>query len=100
MACCLICRQAVAQKAVLLLRIVLVTIKRRRRKNISIRKKSGNKAKASDKVRYPQKWPHVHLQYEHVNKQVKKDELDFKLFIAGERLFLRMAFLLLRGKED
>ena len=32
----------------------------------------------------PQKWPHAHLQYEHANKQVKSDELDFKLFIAGE----------------
>ena len=48
------------------------------------KKKSGINAKASDKVRYPQKWPHAHLQYEHVDKHVKYDELDFKLFIAGE----------------
>ena len=48
------------------------------------KKKSGINANASDKVCHPQKWPHAHLQYEHVNKYVKYDELDFKLFIAGE----------------
>ena len=50
----------------------------------SHRKKSGINAKASDKVKHPQKWSHAHLQYEHVNKHVKFDDLDFKLFIAGE----------------
>lgn len=48
------------------------------------KKKSGIKAKSSDKVLSPQKWPHAHLQFEYVNKQVKFDDLDFKMFIAGE----------------
>ena len=43
-------------------------------------KKSGINAKSSDKVKDPQLWPHAYLQYEFVNKQVKFDELDFKLF--------------------
>ena len=47
-------------------------------------KKSGINAKSSDKVKNPQRWPHAYLQYEYVNKQVKFDELDFKLFLAGE----------------
>lgn len=48
------------------------------------KKRSGINAKSSDKVRYPQKWPHSHLQYEYVNKQMKYDELSFQLFLAGE----------------
>ena len=48
------------------------------------KKKSGIKAKASDKVKAPQKWPHAHLQYEFVNKEMKFDDLDYRLFIAGE----------------
>ena len=47
-------------------------------------KKLGINAKSSDKVKDPQQWPHAYLQYEFVNKQVKFDELDFKLFLAGE----------------
>ena len=47
-------------------------------------KKSGINAKASDRVKFPQNWPHAHLQYEYVNKQMTYDELDFKMFIAGE----------------
>ena len=46
--------------------------------------KSGIKAKSSDKVKAPQKWPHAHLQYEFVNKKMKFDDLDYRLFIAGE----------------
>lgn len=57
---------------------------KKHKKKKSNKKKSGISAKASDKVKYPQKWPHSHLQFEYVNKQVKYDELDFKLFIAGE----------------
>ena len=59
------------------------SIKRYKKKK-SHKKKSGIRAKASDKVKYPQKWPHSHLQFEHVNKQIKYDEFDFELFIAGE----------------
>ena len=46
--------------------------------------KSGITAKASDRVKHPQKWPQAHLQYEHVSKQIQFKDLDFKLFIAGE----------------
>ena len=48
------------------------------------KKKSGISAKASDKVKFPQEWPHAHLQYEHVNKHVKFQDLNFKLLVAGE----------------
>lgn len=48
------------------------------------KKRSGIKAKASDRVKFPQKWPHAHLQYVHVSKHVKFEDLDFKLFVAGE----------------
>ena len=58
--------------------------KSKKQKSKKHKKKSGISAKASDKVKTPQKWPHAHLQYEYVNKHVKFDELDFKLFIAGE----------------
>lgn len=58
--------------------------KSKKQKSKKHKKKSGISAKASDKVKTPQKWPHAHLQYEYVNKYVKFDELDFKLFIAGE----------------
>ena len=29
-------------------------------------------------------WPHAHLQYEHVNKHVKFQEMNFKLLVPGE----------------
>lgn len=45
---------------------------------------SGIKAKTSDKVKLPQKSHQARLQFGHVNKQVKFEELDFKSFIAGE----------------
>ena len=48
------------------------------------KKKSGINAKSSDKVKFPQEWPHTHLQYEHVNKQIKFQDLSFRLLIAGE----------------
>ena len=34
-------------------------------------------------MKNPRRWSHAHLQYEFVNR-VKFDELDMKLFIAGE----------------
>ena len=58
--------------------------KQHKKKKKKKKKKSGINAKASDRVRNTQKWPHSHLQFENVNKQVKFDELDFKLFVAGE----------------
>ena len=58
--------------------------KKKKKKQKHKKKKSGINAKASDRVKNPQKWPHSHLQFEYVNKQVKYDELDFKLFVAGE----------------
>ena len=56
----------------------------KKHKKKSRSKKSGINAKASDRVNFPQSWPHAHLQYEYVNKQMTYDELDFKMFIAGE----------------
>ena len=56
----------------------------KKKKKHKKRKKSGINAKASDKVKDPQRWSQAHLQYEFVNKQVKFDQLDFKLFLAGE----------------
>ena len=57
---------------------------KKKKKKHKKHKKSGINAKSSDKVKDPQRWPHAYLQYEFVNKQVKFDELDFKLFLAGE----------------
>ena len=50
-------------------------------------KQSGISAKASDKVKFPQKRPHSHLQFKHVNKQIRADELagEFKI-ISKESL--------------
>lgn len=58
--------------------------KKKKKQKKHKKKKSGINAKASDRVKNPQKWPHSHLQFEHVNKQVKFDELNFQLFVAGE----------------
>ena len=59
--------------------------KKHKKKKKQGKKKSGIKSKASDKVKNPQKWSHAHLQYEYVNKQVTFEQLDFKMFIVGER---------------
>jgi len=45
---------------------------------------SGMVKKASDDVVNPQIWPHSLLQYEYVNKDTKYQDLDFRLFVAGE----------------
>ena len=58
--------------------------KKKKSKKQHLKKKSGIKAKSSDKVKAPQKWPHAHLQYEFVNKEMKFEDLDYRLFIAGE----------------
>lgn len=55
---------------------------KKKKKNKSKKKKSGINAKTSDRVKHPKKWPQSHLQFEYVNKQVKFDDLDFKLFVA------------------
>ena len=49
----------------------------KKKKKHKKRKKSGINAKASDKVKDPQRWPQAHLHYEFVNKQVKFDQLNF-----------------------
>ena len=41
-------------------------------------------ARASDDVQNPQTWPQTALQYEYINKSVAFQDLDFKLFVAGE----------------
>jgi hypothetical protein len=46
--------------------------------------KSGMVARASDDVQNPQTWPQTALQYEYINKSVAFQDLDFKLFVAGE----------------
>ena len=46
--------------------------------------KSVMVAKASDDVQNPQTWPQTALQYEYINKSVAFQDLDFKLFVAGE----------------
>ena len=55
----------------------LTSLVRKRKGKKHTKKKSGINANASDRVKNPQKWPHSHLQFEHVNKQVKFDELNF-----------------------
>ena len=58
--------------------------KNKKHRSKKSKKKSGIKAKSSDKVKSPQKWPHAYLQFEYVNKQVTFEELDYRMFIAGE----------------
>ena len=48
------------------------------------KRKSGMVKKSSDHVKSPQTWPHSALQYEYVSKSVKYEDLDFRLFVAGE----------------
>lgn len=61
-----------------------VKYKSKKSKSKSKKHRSGINAKAADRVKFPQKWPQAFLHHEHVSKQVKFDQLDFKLFIAGE----------------
>ncbi|CAC5400129.1 unnamed protein product [Mytilus coruscus] len=57
----------------------------RKKKSLKKRKvKSGMVAQASDDVQNPQTWPHTTLQYEYINKSVSFQDLDLKLFVAGE----------------
>ena len=56
----------------------------KKKKKKGKKKKSGINSKASDRVKFPQRWPQAYLQFEYVNKQLKFDDLDFKQFIAGE----------------
>lgn len=48
------------------------------------KKKSGIRAKASDTVRFPQKYPQAYLKYEFINSNISFEKLDLNLFIAGE----------------
>ena len=61
-----------------------VKYKSKKNKSKSKKHRSGINAKAADRVEFPQKWPQAFLHHEHVSKQVKFEQLDFKLFIAGE----------------
>lgn len=58
------------------------SLKRRKRK--IKRKKSGIRAKASDTVRFPQKYPQAYLKYEFISSNISFEKLDMNLFIAGE----------------
>ncbi|CAC5369964.1 unnamed protein product [Mytilus coruscus] len=57
---------------------------KRRKHKKSKKTKSGIKAKSSDKVKTQLLWPQSSLQYEYVNEQVSFNNLDMKLFTAGE----------------
>ena len=57
---------------------------RRSHKNKKKSKKSGMSRRASDKVKYPQVWPHTVLQYEFVSDHVSFKKLDIKMFFSGE----------------
>lgn len=46
--------------------------------------RSGLVAKATDVVRFPQTWPHVALQDDFSNQSLEFNDLDFRLFVAGE----------------
>ena len=59
-----------------------VKYKSKKNKSKSKKHRSGINAKAADRVKFPQKWPQAFLH--HVSKQVKFEQLDFKLLIAGE----------------
>ena len=65
---------------------------KKKKKDNKKKLKSGINAKASDRVKFPQRWPKAYLQFEFVNKQIKFDDLDFKQFVAGE--------LEIMGEED
>jgi hypothetical protein len=41
-------------------------------------------AKATDYVKFPQTWPHVALQDDFSNQSLEFNDLDFRLFVAGE----------------
>ena len=55
-----------------------------KKKKHSKSKKSGMVKKPSDKVKYPQTWPQSVLQYEFVSDKTTFENLDLKLFAAGE----------------
>ncbi|CAG2215583.1 unnamed protein product [Mytilus edulis] len=57
---------------------------KRKKPKKSKKTKSGIKAKSSDKVKTQLLWPQSALQYEYVNEQVSFNNLDMKLFTAGE----------------
>ena len=48
------------------------------------KKLSGIKAKASDSVKCPQKYPQAFLRYEFVSSNVTFEKLDLNLFVCGE----------------
>ena len=48
------------------------------------KKKSGIRAKASDTVQFPQKYPQAYLKYEFTSSNISFDKLDMNLFVAGE----------------
>ena len=47
-------------------------------------KRSGITQKATDRVRAAQLWPHVALQGQYVTEGISFNDLDFRLFVAGE----------------
>ena len=47
-------------------------------------KRSGIRAKASNSVKYPQKYPQAYLRFEFVSSNVSFEKIDLNLFVAGE----------------
>ena len=89
----------VQRKNILIQKLIRRTKKMKKKKYH--KKKSGIKAKSADKVKFPQRWPHAHLQYEYVNKQVSFQDLGFKMFTCGElEIFSVEKYLKLRGIAD
>lgn len=58
--------------------------KLKKKKKKDKKKKSGIRAKASDTVRFPQKYPQAYLKYEFISSNISFEKLDMNLFIAGE----------------
>ena len=56
----------------------------KKKKKNKKKKKSGIRAKASDTVHFPQKYPQAYLKYEFTSSNVSFDKLDMNLFVAGE----------------
>jgi hypothetical protein len=64
-------------------------VKSRKSKRKSKKVKSGITAKATDRVKNPQIWPHSSLQITHVSKAVTFEDLDFSMFLAEETEIIR-----------
>ena len=58
--------------------------KKKKKKKKDIKEKSGIRAKASDTVRFPQKYLQAYLKYEFTSSNLSFQSLEMNLFCAGE----------------